>query len=46
MARVAVIVGVLAALLWLVSFVGVSLSSKQTKDKTPEPIGAPAAPAR
>ena len=42
LARAAVIIGVLAALLWLVSFVGISLSSKQTKEKTPEPIGAPA----
>jgi hypothetical protein len=33
LARVAVIVFVLAALIWLVSFVGINLSGKQTSDR-------------
>lgn len=45
LARAAIIVGALAALLWLVSFIGVSLSSKETKEETPERIGSPAVPA-
>ncbi|MCC2981060.1 hypothetical protein [Sphingomonas sp. IC4-52] len=44
LARAAIIIVALGALLWIVSFVGISLSGKQTKDKTPEPIGAPANP--
>ncbi len=35
LARVAVIVLVLAALIWLVSFVGINLSGKQTSDRAP-----------
>lgn len=44
LARVAIIVGVLAALLWLVSFIGISLGGKEIKEESPGRIGDPAVP--
>ncbi|WP_168770683.1 MULTISPECIES: hypothetical protein [Sphingomonas] len=40
-ARLAVIVAGLVAAIWIVIFLGMNLSSKKTKDRTPDPV-APA----
>lgn len=42
--RVAIIIAVLGALIWIVALVGISISSKQTSEKTPDPVATGANP--
>lgn len=41
LARAAIIVVALGALMWIVALLGISFSNKETKERTPEIQGAP-----
>lgn len=42
LARAAIIVVALGALMWIVALLGISLSNKETKERTPDMQAAPA----